>query len=163
MKYVIHGGEHRIGGMCIEVAANDGTRLLLDLGMPLYDEAGADYHWGTARRSTTELLEERVLPEVAGLYRTDPEAPQLAAIFLTHSHADHYALAHHAHPAIPVYGSSGTVAILRDVGRVFSPDVKIPADLRELPSAPVARGLGDGEGDPRGPLGPRLVRLPRRG
>jgi ribonuclease J len=66
VKYVIHGGEHRIGGMCIEVAAKDGTRILLDLGMPLYDEAGADYQWGTAQRCTTELLEERVLPAVAG-------------------------------------------------------------------------------------------------
>ena len=26
---------HETGGMCIEVAADDGTRILLDLGMPL--------------------------------------------------------------------------------------------------------------------------------
>jgi ribonuclease J len=134
VKYYIHGGEHRIGGMCIEVADDDGTRVLLDLGMPLYDEAGADYLPGTSQRSTAKLLEKGVLPAVGGLYRTDPEAPQLAAIFLTHSHADHHGLAHHAHPAIPVWGSRGTVAILRDVGRVFSPKVEIPAELHELPA-----------------------------
>ena len=128
--------------MCIECAADDCTRVLLDLGMPLYDEAGADYPFKTPQRATAELLEEGVLPNVSGLYRTDPQAPQLAAIFLTHSHADHYGLAHHAHLAIPVYGSRGTVAILRDVGRVFSPHVQIPADLRELPAGAEPVHLG---------------------
>ena len=32
-RYIIHRGQHEIGGMCIEVAADDGTRILLDLGM----------------------------------------------------------------------------------------------------------------------------------
>lgn len=130
---MIHGGADRIGGMCIEVASRDGTRILLDLGMPLYDENGADYERDTPQQDTRELLEAGVLPAVPGLYADDPTAPDIAAIVLTHSHLDHYGLAHHAHPAIPVHGSDGTISIL-EVGRVFFPDATLPADLRRLPT-----------------------------
>jgi ribonuclease J len=136
--------------MCIEVAADDGTRVLLDLGMPLYDAEGADYPFGTPQLPTAELLESGVLRDVPGLYAGDPSAPAFAAIVLTHSHLDHYGLAHHAHPAIPVYGSRGTLAIL-DVGRVFFPDAGLPADLRLLPDDEALR-LGPAGPDPAGGL-----------
>ncbi len=133
MHYIIHGGADRIGGMCIEVASKDGTRILLDLGMPLYDAEKRDFPYGTPLRSTAELLAEQVLPYIPGLYVEDPTAPDIAAIVLTHAHMDHYGLVHHAHPAIPIYGSQGTLALL-NVGRVFFPDTPLPADLRELPT-----------------------------
>jgi ribonuclease J len=132
MRYIIHRGRHEIGGMCIEAAADDGTRVLLDLGMPLVAPDGGDFPWGTPHRPTKELIAEGVLIDVPGVFPHDPSAPGVAAIFLTHSHLDHFGLAHHAHPAIPVYGSEGTVAVL-EVGRVFFPDAKLPADLRVLP------------------------------
>ncbi|HET6498645.1 MAG TPA: MBL fold metallo-hydrolase [Coriobacteriia bacterium] len=132
MRYTIHRGQSEIGGMCIEVTADDGTRILLDFGMPLYDETGADYPFGTPQRPTPELLHEGVLRDITGLYAHDPTSPDIAAIVLTHAHIDHYGLAHHAHPAIPVYGSRGTLAIL-EVGEVFFPDAVLPADLRLLP------------------------------
>ena len=119
--------------MCVEVAADDGTRALLDLGMPLVGPDGGDFPRGTPQRPTEELIAEGVLPDAPGVYPHDPTAPAVAAIILTHSHLDHYGLAHHAHPAIPVYGSEGTIAIL-EVGRVFFPDAKLPADLRVLPT-----------------------------
>lgn len=135
MRFEVRGGKDEIGGMCIEVAADDGTRILLDLGMRLYDDEGNDYPFDTPQRPTAELISEGVLPRgIAGLYGTDPASPGISAIFITHSHADHYGLAHHAHSAIPVYGSRGTVAMLTQVGRVFFPDAKIPKDLKELPS-----------------------------
>ena len=118
--------------MCIEVASDDGTRVLLDLGMPLYDANHADFPRDTQQRPTRELIAEKVLPDVAALYADDPVAPAFAAIILTHAHLDHYGLAHHAHPDIPVYGSRGTIALL-DVGRIFFPDAALPGDLRELP------------------------------
>jgi ribonuclease J len=119
--------------MSIEVAADDGTRILLDLGMPLQAPDGGDFPWGTPQRPTEELIAEGVLVDMPGVFPHDPAAPDLAAIVLTHSHLDHYGLAHHAHAAIPVYGSLGTLAIL-DVGRVFFPDATLPADLRLLPT-----------------------------
>jgi ribonuclease J len=133
LHYTIHRGQHEIGGMCIEVAADDGTRVLLDLGMPLTAPDGGDFPWGTPQRPTAELLAEGILRDVPGVFPGDPTAPGVAAIILSHSHLDHFGLAHHAHPAIPVYGSAGTIAIL-DVGRVFFPDAALPADLRCLPA-----------------------------
>lgn len=132
MRYVIHRGKHEIGGMCIGVESDDGTRILLDLGMPLYDERGEDYPLGTPQRPTSELLARGVLRDVPGLFECSEGASPVSAIILTHSHLDHYGLAHHAHPSIPVYGSQGTIAIL-EVGRVFFPDAALPADLRVLP------------------------------
>jgi len=118
--------------MCIEVAADDGTRVLLDLGMPLQAPDGGDFPRGTPQRPTEDLIAEGVLVDVPGVFPHHPAAPNVAAIVLTHSHLDHYGLAHHAHPAIPVYGSRGTLAVL-DVGRVFFPGASLPADLRLVP------------------------------
>jgi ribonuclease J len=141
LRYVIHRGQHEIGGMCIEVAADDGTRVLLDLGMPLVAPDGGDFPRGTPQRPTADLIAEGILRDVPGVFPHDPAAPAVAAIVLTHSHLDHYGLAHHAHPAIPVYGSDGTIAVL-EVGRVFYPDATLPSDLRRLPSETTLRFRG---------------------
>lgn len=131
MRYKIWRGDREIGGMCIEVQADDGTRVLLDLGMPLYDAEGKDFPFGTPLRPTEELIAQGILRKIPGLYLDDPDSERISAIVLTHSHLDHYGLAHHAHPAIPVHGSPGTIAVL-EVGRVFFPDNPLPADLRVL-------------------------------
>ena len=138
MRYLIHSGQHEIGHACIEVDSDDGTRVLLDLGMPLVTPEGGDFPRGTPQRPTEDLIAEGILRDVPGLYPHDPTAPAVAAIILTHSHLDHYGLAHHAHPAIPVYGSDGTIAIL-EVGRVFFPDADLPSDLRRFPTGEVLK------------------------
>jgi ribonuclease J len=134
--------------MCIEVAADDGlapdgtpvrgTRVLLDLGMPLQAPDGGDFPRGTPQRPTEELIAEGVLRDIPGVYSHDPTAPAVAAVVLTHSHLDHYGLAHHAHPGIPVYGSEGTIAVL-EVGRVFFPEAALPKDLRRFPAGETLR------------------------
>jgi ribonuclease J len=127
--------------MCIEVDADDGTRILLDLGMPLTAPDGGDFPWDTPQRPTADLIAEGVLRDIPGVFPHDPSAPAVAAIILTHSHLDHYGLAHHAHPAIPVFGSEGTIAVL-EVGRVFFPASELPADLRVMPADETLR-FGD--------------------
>lgn len=138
MHYVIHRGQHEIGGICIEVSADDDTRILLDLGMPLVTEDGGEYPFDTPQRSTAELLEQGVLRPVQGLY-DGAEAPGISAIILTHGHLDHWGLVHHAHRDIPVYGSDGTAAII-DVGRVFFPDSARPERIHPLPDEGLAIG-----------------------
>jgi len=150
MRFTIHRGQHEIGGMCIEVAAGDGTRVLFDLGMPLVAPDGGDFPRDTPQRPTAELIAEGVLVDVPGVFAHDATAPGVSAIVLTHSHADHYGLAHHAHPAIPVFGSAGTIAIL-EVGRVFFPEQRLPVELRVLPPDEPLR-LGRGGPDPGGGL-----------
>jgi len=97
-----------------------------------------------------ELIAEGVLVDVPGVFQHDPTAPDVAAIVLTHSHLDHYGLAHHAHPGIPAYGSRGTLAIL-EVGRVFFPEAALPDDLRLLSDDKPLR-LGREGPDPAGTL-----------
>jgi len=130
---VIHRGQNEIGGMCIEVAADDGTRILLDLGMPLVAPDGGDFPRDTPQRPTADLIADGILRDIPGVFLHDPSAPGVAAIILTHSHLDHYGLAHHAHPDIPVYGSEGTISVI-EVGRVFFPEATLPAHLRRLPA-----------------------------
>ena len=40
MRVRIHRGTAEIGGNCIEIAADDGSRIVLDLGRPLWAEWG---------------------------------------------------------------------------------------------------------------------------
>ncbi len=63
-----------------EVASQDGTRILLDLGMPLYDESGDDYPHGTPQRPTAELIDSGILPKVPGLYASDSTTPDSRAL-----------------------------------------------------------------------------------
>jgi len=55
--------------MCIEVAADDGMHILLDIGMPLYDAEGADYPFGTPQLGAAELLQSGVLLDILELGR----------------------------------------------------------------------------------------------
>lgn len=83
MHYEVRRGSREIGGMCIEVGADDGTRVLLDLGMPLVAADGGDFPWGTPQRPTEELIAEGVLIDIPGVFPHDPSAPGVAAIVLT--------------------------------------------------------------------------------
>ncbi|MDZ4197735.1 MAG: MBL fold metallo-hydrolase, partial [Kiritimatiellia bacterium] len=105
--------------------------------MPLAQPDGRDWPRGTMTRPAQELRREGVLPDIAGLY--GDSRPEISALILSHSHLDHYGLAHHAHPDIPVYASPGTIAMLR-VSKLFIPDALIPENLRTLPTEEIHVG-----------------------
>ncbi len=131
MILTIHRGSKQIGGSCVELRSASGDRILLDVGMPLTQPDGSDWPRGTMTRPGEELRRKGVLPDIDGLYAGS--SPEVSALVLSHAHLDHHGLAHHVHPDIPVYGSRGTIEMLR-ASKLFVPDAAVPAKLRELPN-----------------------------
>lgn len=146
MRIIIHRGADEIGGTCVEVSAGN-TRVLLDFGMPLGDgKGGAFDEKALEGKSIRQLIGEKVLYPIKGLYRD--EAPTVDAILISHSHKDHYGFLKFAHPAIPVYMSSGAEKLInvlnifiRKDGRVVVPQPKlihnrVPFDIGDLQVTP---------------------------
>lgn len=109
MNIIIYRGTKEIGGTLIEVCAAS-TRILIDAGYPLFlnSEPITD---DVAKKSYAELLALGVLPKVNGLYVWDDKG--FDAVIISHAHIDHYGLLKYIHPAIPVYLSAGTEALIR--------------------------------------------------
>ena len=101
MRVRIHRGAREIGGNCVELELGD-KRLVLDLGLPLEAEVGADIG----------------LPDIAGLSAPDDGA--LLGVILSHPHQDHYGLVAQADPAVPLYIGRSAAAIL-DAAAFFTP------------------------------------------
>lgn len=101
MQVRIHRGGREVGGSCVEVASGD-SRLVLDVGRPLWAERG----------------EHVPLPDVPGLAMGDD--PSLLGVVVSHPHLDHYGLLDQVHPAVPVYAGEAASAIV-DAARWFSP------------------------------------------
>jgi ribonuclease J len=126
----VHRGSLQIGGSCVELRSESGSRILLDLGMPLTRPDGSDWPRHTVSRPVSELRYEGVLPDIDGLY--PGSTPSFDALVLSHAHMDHYGLTHYIHPDIPVYASPGTIELLR-LSKLFLPDASIPEKIVELP------------------------------
>ena len=84
-RVCIHCGTQQIGGTCIELAC-EGSRILLDLGLPL--DAG-------------DTDPATLLPDVPGLLKPDPG---LLALVVSHGHADHWGLVPYAAPGLRIVG-----------------------------------------------------------
>jgi ribonuclease J len=67
LTLTVHRGTRAIGGSCIEIAAPDGQRLILDAGRPL-----------DAPREATRLLP------------TSLDLGQPATVLFSHAHMDHW-------------------------------------------------------------------------
>lgn len=94
MRARIHRGAAEIGGTCVELEADSGPRILLDLGMPLSDDA--------------DPLD---LPDVPGLGAGDD--PNLLGIVISHPHQDHWGKVRLAHPDVPIFIGRAAANILR--------------------------------------------------
>ena len=89
MKLRIHRGAKEIGGTCIEAEAQ-GKRLVLDVGLPL---------------DAPDEAQETLLPEVPGFREPDDS---LLGVMISHAHRDHFGLAAHIRPEVPVWiGEAG--------------------------------------------------------
>ena len=80
MIITIHRGSHEIGGSCVEIEGSSGSRILVDIGLPL-----------------TNLAE-----------KTFPVPKNLDGVLISHAHQDHYGLASLIPAKIPLYISPPT-------------------------------------------------------
>ena len=118
MNFKIHRGTQEIGGSCVEIWT-DQTRILVDFGMPLVEEDGSEFDYKNYNDlSTDDLIEEGILHDIDGIYKTDNEL--IDGIILSHSHQDYYGLINHLHPDIPVYLSKPTADLI-EINNIFTP------------------------------------------
>ena len=122
MRLRIHRGAKEIGGTCIEVEAA-GKRLVLDVGLPL---------------DAPDEEQETLLPEVPGFREPDSS---LLGVMISHAHQDHYGLAAHIRPEVPVWIGEAGHNILKAAsvwvpnGHAFS-DPQFLADRRPVEVGP---------------------------
>lgn len=128
MDLTIHRGTKEIGGTCIELVSG-GFRLLLDFGMPLVSEDGEEFYM-PRNRNLDQLQTDGILPSIPGIYGNDSESNQ-TAVLLSHAHADHSGFLHFLSPAIPVYMSKGTEALLK-ISSIFPPMAAAPENSKLL-------------------------------
>ena len=61
MKFIIHRGTHEIGGSCVEVFSESGSRIVIDIGMPLTDKNGEKFDINKYKELTgPELVEKKI-------------------------------------------------------------------------------------------------------
>ncbi len=124
MQLTIFRGSKEVGGNCIEIESGN-TRIILDVGMPLFDQQGQAHDGFSLGRMTTEELKANgIIPKVPGLFsgNNPPDA-----ILLSHAHLDHVGLLRHTNPTIPVYASRGTSKMML-AGSVYANQQQLPRD-----------------------------------
>ena len=129
MKLKIHRGTKEIGGSCVEIKSQNKS-LILDIGAPLVNPEGSAFGDKSPNKSIAELLKNKLLPPIRGLYEN--ETGTIAGVILSHSHQDHFGLAHYVQSNIPVYATEGTKELI-NISQIFLPNLSKIENLKTLP------------------------------
>ncbi len=128
MKIIVHRGTHQIGGTCLEVATAS-TRLILDVGLPLDDLAAP------AVIPPQERTDETISEVFA-------RAPEVAAVLISHAHADHTGLLHLVPPGVPIFLSKGTSKMML-AGSVYANQPNVPRERQRVLELRSPHRIGD--------------------
>jgi len=116
MNFKIHRGTKEIGGSCVEVWT-EGTRILLDFGMPLVEKDGKAFDFGKYETLTSdELIILGVLPDIQGLYNDTTKL--IDGVIISHPHQDHYGLSNYIHKNVKHFLGEATHKII-EVSNLF--------------------------------------------
>ncbi len=142
MKLIIHRGTEEIGGSCVELRTNSSS-ILVDFGLPLVSSQ-KDQPFDARNlegKSIEELKRAGILPNIEGLYRK--ENVRVAAIFISHSHMDHYGLLSYVSPEIPIYMSEGAKELI-EISNIFTPNKTRDLNIKTFPKTSKVK-VGDFE------------------
>ncbi len=129
MNIIIHRGAHEIGGSCVELKSQ-GNSLVLDIGTPLVNSDGSHFKDKSLNNEITQLLKDKLLPSIPGLY--DSTNNTIAGVILSHSHQDHFGLAHYVQSDVPVYATEATKELI-NISQIFLSNLSKIENLRTLP------------------------------
>ena len=116
-----YGGVNEIGGNKILLKDGD-TKVFFDFGMSF----SAKKHFYSppflSPKSEVSLQELEIIPKIKGVYKFDPDPPDVDAVFLSHCHLDHSAHLSFIKREIPVYCGETTQIILQALSEVRRAD-----------------------------------------
>jgi ribonuclease J len=125
-----YGGVNEIGGNKI-LLQDRGTRIFFDFGMSFSAKKQFYSPPFLSPRNEKSLQELGILPNIRGIYKFDPSAPEANAVFLSHGHLDHSGYLSFVKREIPVYCGETTQTILRTLSDTRRADLEFNvADIK---------------------------------
>ena len=129
MDLKIYRGTHEIGGSCVELQSGL-TRIIIDFGMPLVNSKKEPFDSKVLiNKTVNELKKLKILPNIKGLYQGDEKS--IDAIFISHSHLDHYGFLRFVNSDIPIYMSKGAQQLVK-ISDIVTPNKTGPINTKPI-------------------------------
>ena len=128
-KLIIHRDTEKIGGSVVELISNNGSRIIIDAGVPLLEDDGSMLDFDKYKsKSVKELIDLGIIPYVNGLYKNinSKNKSAIDGILISHAHRDHYGLIQYIKDDLKYYLTEATHKLI-DITTLFS-DSKIEID-----------------------------------
>lgn len=120
MKIIIHRGSKEIGGSCVEIITEI-SRIIIDIGIPIVNSKGNKFNIAKYDSlSVKELVSEKVLPNIKGIYKDDIDYKKVDGIFISHPHIDHYGFFNYLREDVMYYIGESAKDII-DMTVIFTP------------------------------------------